>query len=382
VVHAEKLSVVLSDFARTLATDFPIQGILDHLVGRIVDVLPITSAGVTLISPGLAPRYIAASDGAALRFEQLQTEIGQGPCLTAYFSGEAVSVPDLGTDTQFPEFAPAAVAAGLAAVFTFPLREADGRLGALDLYRDTPGILGRQDMDAAQTLADVAAAYLVNAQSRDDARATTELFRHNALHDPLTGLPNRMLLQQRLEHAAQRAQRSRTNAAILFVDLDHFKQVNDRHGHPAGDELLLAVARRLSALIRPGDTLARFAGDEFVFLCEDLHDESDVELLASRVDAAFAEPFVLTDLEVSVTASVGVAFAGLGDLISESLLAEADTAMYQAKRKGGSSHQIIDLGRHWRPRTTTAWSRTCGRPSATISSRSPTSRSCAASTGW
>ena len=88
----EKLSSVLSEFARTLATEFPIQGILDHLVKRIVDVLPISAAGVTLISAGTAPHYIAASDESALRFERLQTEVGQGPCLWAYESGEAVSV--------------------------------------------------------------------------------------------------------------------------------------------------------------------------------------------------------------------------------------------------------------------------------------------------
>ena len=108
VVNEDKLSSVLSEFARTLITDFPIQGILDHLVERIVEVLPVTSTGVTLISPGMAPRYIAASDEAALRFEKLQTEIGQGPCLVAYESGEAVSIPDLGADDRFPQFAPAA----------------------------------------------------------------------------------------------------------------------------------------------------------------------------------------------------------------------------------------------------------------------------------
>jgi hypothetical protein len=95
VVNEDQLSAVLGEFARTLITDFPIQGILDHLVKRIVEVLPVTSAGVTLIAPGMAPRYIAASVESALRFEQLQTEIGQGPCLSAYESGEAVAIPDL-----------------------------------------------------------------------------------------------------------------------------------------------------------------------------------------------------------------------------------------------------------------------------------------------
>jgi hypothetical protein len=122
------LSHVLSDFARTMVTDFPIQAILDSLVTRIVEILPITSAGVTLISEGKAPRYIAASDEAALRFEQLQTQLGQGPCLLAYATGRAVSVPDLAGDTRFPLFAPGAIAVGMGAVFTFPLRHGDTQL--------------------------------------------------------------------------------------------------------------------------------------------------------------------------------------------------------------------------------------------------------------
>ncbi len=218
----------------------------------------------------MAPRYVAASDESALRFERLQTELGEGPCITAFESGEPVSVNDVRVDHRYPTFGPAALSAGLAAVFTFPLRDGGGRLGALDLYRDTPGHLDDHDMDAAQTLADVAAAYLINAQSREAARVASDLYHHSALHDPLTRLPNRLLLQERLDHAVLRAKRSHTNTAILFADLDQFKQVNDTYGHRVGDELLSAVAQRLSSFVRSGDTLARFSGDEFVFLCEDL----------------------------------------------------------------------------------------------------------------
>jgi diguanylate cyclase (GGDEF)-like protein len=343
VVQEEKLSEVLSDFARTLTTDFRIQAILDHLVDRIVEVLPITAAGVTLISAGKAPHYVAASNASALRFERLQTEIAQGPCMLAFESGEAVSIPDLIADDRFPDFGPPAVAAGLVAVFTFPLRHGGGRLGALDLYRDTSGSLDAEDMGAAQTLADVATAYLLNAQAREDARTASDHFRHGALHDPLTGLPNRLLLKERLVHATRRARRSHTNAAILFIDLDHFKRVNDTHGHQMGDTLLISVAQRLSALVRPGDTFARFSGDEFVVLCEDLREPADVEILARRIDGAFTKPFTLGSLELDVTASVGVAFAGPGEDISKSLLAKADMAMYQAKRDGGARHQTIDL---------------------------------------
>ncbi len=334
MVDEGKLSSVLSEFARTLLTQFPTQHILDHLVERIVGILPITSAGVTLIGERREPRFIAASDERALRYERLQSDIGEGPCVAAFDSGEPVSVADLASEERFPAFATAALAAGLGAVFTFPLHHGERRLGALDLYRETPGGLDPHTMETAQTLADVAAAYLINAQARDDALVASDQHRQRALHDALTGLPNRVLLQDRLEHAAQRAVRTHESVAVLFVDLDDFKRINDTHGHHVGDELLVAVARRFTALARADDTLARVSGDEFVFLCENLADRSEADLLLGRIRESFETPFDLSGAEVTMTASVGAAIAGPGEAISDRLLVEADTAMYQDKRKG------------------------------------------------
>ncbi len=338
-----QLSDVLQEFARTLVTDFPIQGILDHLVERIVDVLPITGAGVVLMSPGVGSRYVAASDPLAMRYEQLQGELDEGPGIAAYETGESVAVPDLSDDGCFPKFSTSALGIGLAAMFTFPLRNGNEQLGALDLYRATPGPLDAEAMDAAQTLADIAAAYLINAQSRIDLRESSEKSRETALHDPLTGLPNRVLLLERLEHTVLHGRRSGAVAAILFADLDRFKKVNDLYGHSVGDELLVAVADRLRAVVRPGDTLARTSGDEFVVLCEDINGRSHADSIASRIGAAVAAPFELSVGEVLMTASVGIAFSGPTDQLSEQLLQDADTAMYQAKRKGGARHQIVDL---------------------------------------
>src|ERR1700733_6126210 len=104
----EELADILGEFARTMVTDFPIQAILDHLVKRIVDIMPVTAAGVTLISPGLQPRYIAASDNSALRYEKLQSELGEGPCLAAYHTGKAIAVPNLTEEDRFPTFTPRA----------------------------------------------------------------------------------------------------------------------------------------------------------------------------------------------------------------------------------------------------------------------------------
>jgi diguanylate cyclase (GGDEF)-like protein len=340
---SEDLADVLSEFARTMVTDFPIQGILEHLVKRIVDVLPVTAAGVTLIDQGLDPQYVAASDPSASRYEKLQTDLGEGPCLEAYGTDEAILVPDLRSEDRFPRFASRALESGLTAVFTFPLRHDDVQLGALDLYRDTAGPLSPESTTAAQTLADVAAAYLINARARSDLQDSSQQAREAALHDPLTGLPNRVLMVQLLEHAFRAARRSGNTSAVFFLDLDRFKEVNDTYGHQAGDELLIAVAERLTGALRPGDSLARLSGDEFVVLCEDLADPSAADPIAVRLDAELSRPFVLSDVELTITASIGIAFTGQGSDAPAELLRDADLAMYRSKRERVGSHEILDL---------------------------------------
>ena len=339
-----QLSEVLSEFARTMVTDFPIQAILDHLVERIVEIMPVTAAGVTLISPGVEPRYIAASNGDALRFEKLQTELEDGPCLEAYRTGGAIVVPDLSCEERFPLFIARASEAGLAAVFTFPLRLGNRRIGALDLYRDRRGKLSATSMKAAQTLADVTTAYIVNAEGRADLREASHRSREISLHDALTGLPNRALLLERLEHSLLRCRRSGLTSAVFFVDLDRFKVVNDTFGHRVGDEVLVAVGARLSEVLRPGDTLAHVSGDEFVVLCEDVDSPAQANVIVGRLDAAFDQPFSLSGNELNISASIGIAFTGKGRADApEDVLHAADMAMYRAKRAGGDGHDVLDL---------------------------------------
>jgi diguanylate cyclase (GGDEF)-like protein len=346
VMRGDELSDVLSEFAQTMVTDFPIQGILDHFVKRIVDVLPVSAAGVSLIAPGLKPRYIAASDPSAMRYEMLQTKLGEGPCLAAYGSGEAISVPDLRLEDRFPTFSPQALQSGLRAVFTFPLRHDDVQLGALDLYREIAGPLSEDSMAMAQTLADVASSYLINAQARADLQDSSDQSRDAALHDPLTGLPNRVLMLERLEHASAREHRSHHTSAVFFIDLDRFKAVNDTYGHQLGDDLLVAVGNRLTGVLRPGDSLARLSGDEFVILCEDLEDPSQADTLAARFDAELAQPFELSGIEVNLTASIGVAVTGRDGhdgQAPDELIHDADLAMYRQKRERPVSDDVVDL---------------------------------------
>lgn len=337
---SDDLTELLSEFARTMITDFPIQGILDRLVVRIVEVLPVTSAGVALFVPGAVPAFVAASDDSALQFERLQGEINEGPCVEACRLNLAVAVPDLRADTRFGRFAPRAVAAGLVAVFAFPLRHGHTQLGALDLYRRTPGPMSPQAMRSAQTLADVAAAYVLNARSRLELQATADRARHDALHDPLTGLPNRVLLLERIGHGLLRAERPGCTVTVLMVDLDRFKDVNDRFGHRTGDILLVAVAERIGHLLRSGDTLGRLSGDEFVVVCEDLHSAVMAEAVARRIGLALTAPFFLAGLVLSITASVGVVVAGPRQDQPESLLHVADMAMYRAKDAGGAGYHL------------------------------------------
>jgi diguanylate cyclase (GGDEF)-like protein/PAS domain S-box-containing protein len=163
-----------------------------------------------------------------------------------------------------------------------------------------------------------------------------------ALHDPLTKLPNRLLLMDRTHQALARLHRSRGPIALLFIDLDTFKAINDNHGHAVGDHLLISVAERLAGTLRDSDTVARLGGDEFVLLAEDLESDAEALAVAERVVHALGEPFQVGSSEVSIFASVGVSVAHDPEADPEDLLREADVAMYRAKRAGGHRLELFD----------------------------------------
>lgn len=197
--------------------------------------------------------------------------------------------------------------------------------GALAAFRRVDEPFGEADRAALDTAAEIVAA--VYARDRSDQE-----LRHRALHDSLTGLPNRILLMDRLSLAIERSRRERTIVAVLFVDIDGFKAVNDRLGHRAGDQVLRAVADAVREQLRATDTLARLGGDEFVVVADGLTDPEWAERLAQRMREAFDAPLAIGGAREQISVSVGTALGSAGDVSAAELLHRADAAMYRAKR--------------------------------------------------
>lgn len=173
------------------------------------------------------------------------------------------------------------------------------------------------------------------------ARVIALQLAHSATHDFLTDLPNRMLLNDRISHAIALAPRHQNKVAVLFLDLDGFKRINDSLGHPIGDKLLQSIAKRLVGCVRGTDTISRQGGDEFVVLLSKLEQSEDTANTASRMLRAVADPYSIEQHELHVTASIGVSVYPDDGLDAETLIKNADTAMYQAKENGRHSYQFF-----------------------------------------
>jgi diguanylate cyclase (GGDEF)-like protein len=184
-------------------------------------------------------------------------------------------------------------------------------------------------------------------QDITDKKLAEERLQHDATHDALTGLANRSLFLRKLAAAIHRTRtRPGYKVSVLFIDLDRFKNVNDSLGHLAGDQLLIAIAERLRACLRPSDMVARLGGDEFVILVEGLFDDSEIIAIAERVQEKFAIAFNLKGHEIYSSASIGILNASDKHVTAEDMMRDADTAMYQAKRAGKARHEVFDERMH------------------------------------
>ncbi|MDQ3160722.1 MAG: diguanylate cyclase, partial [Pseudomonadota bacterium] len=257
-----------------------------------------------------------------------------GSCGTAMFRNETVIVEDIATDPLWDGYRELALPHGLRACWSMPIPPSDRGdvLGSIAVYRDQPSRPSTRDLEFMGMATRLAAVAI-------EHRLLTDQLKHQAHHDALTGLPNRLLFQDRLNQALAQAERKKLQVAVLYMDLDRFKNINDMLGHASGDELLRQACSRLQACIRKTDTLARLGGDEFTVVLSELSDPQDAMRVATKLIEAMRAPFQMDQHELFVTLSLGISIYPDDGLDSDTLMANADAAMYRAKETGRDNFQ-------------------------------------------
>jgi diguanylate cyclase (GGDEF)-like protein/PAS domain S-box-containing protein len=249
-------------------------------------------------------------------------------------TGEPTIIEDMATESRFKPH-PTLRRIGVVSTLSVPIGRRDQPFGVLDVHAREPRGFAE---DEVAFLTTVATLIIVAVERHRKEHAT----RHAALHDPLTGLPNRVLALDRLAHALARRQREGIEVAVFVLDLDRFKMINDSFGHAAGDEVLLALAPRLSAAVRLTDTVARLGGDEFVVICPEVDPGRGITEVAERLASAVSRPLVLDSGEHFFTVSIGIALATHQHDSPASLLGDADAAVYRAKDRGRGHYELFD----------------------------------------
>jgi diguanylate cyclase (GGDEF)-like protein len=311
--------------------------VLAELCAVAVSSLEVDGAAVMAVRDGRC-RFIWARPAGFSTFGQLQEALQAGPCRDAM---------DLGTVIQADSAAEIAVrwpalaavvdddAPAVRSLLVVPLLSRGHCWGTLDLFWESDGDLPPGIGAAASALADVAVSYLVMVVDAAAAGELHDRMMQKLLHDQLTGLPNRGLIHELIFHALGAVHRRNSAVAVLFVDLDGFKAINDTYGHAAGDAVLRETAVRLRQAVRDSDSVARLSGDEFLILCEDLPIEgaSVTAALADRIRVAVNQPLLVHGVALTVTASIGIAITTSRPSVAE-LIHDADMAMYEAKSLG------------------------------------------------
>ena len=303
----------------------------------ICSILLLNSDGKHLgkgIAPNLPDFYNAALDG-------IEIGMGVGSCGTAAFTGERVIVDDIATHPYWSPYKELAARAGLGACWSQPIISSSGQvLGTFAIYHHEIHTPVKSDISLIEQAARLASITIERKAAENEIQSL-------AFYDHLTRLPNRRLLLDRLRQALASSARSSKEGALLFIDLDNFKTLNDTLGHDIGDLLLQQVAERLTASVREGDTVARLGGDEFVVMLEDLSEQdleaaSQAEVIGEKILSALNQVYQLGTYEHHSTPSIGITLFNDHERDIEELLKQADIAMYQAKKSGRNAMRFFD----------------------------------------
>ncbi|MDB5655464.1 MAG: hypothetical protein JWQ94_3077, partial [Tardiphaga sp.] len=336
ITEGKQLQSLQNHILEALAKELPIAELIEQLCRKveiiapdvICSVLHVDADGILhpLGAPSLPPHYVQAMDGIAIGPDV-------GSCGAAAFRGEPVTTRDIDTDPLWGPFRSEALALGLKSCWSTPIKSKEGRvIGTFAFYFHECRGPSRWHRKIIETCVHLGALAL----EREEARREISRL---AYFDTLTGLPNRAHMQQ-LMNGMIAASPAGESVALMFFDLDNFKDVNDTLGHSAGDELLVAVTRRLRSRLRPSDILSRQGGDEFIALLPNC-DAATGAAIATRVLEALSEPVSLAGSLVPVSASIGISVYPQNASNSEDLLKTADAAMYRAKHAGGSTYRFF-----------------------------------------
>jgi diguanylate cyclase (GGDEF)-like protein len=326
-----------------LESDLPLTDILNAINQAIEEEDPSAKSSILLLdedgkqlfnasAPSLPDDFTATINGAAIG-------PSTGSCGTAAYKNEMVIVEDIASDPLWADYKELALAHGLQACWSMPIRNAASKvLGTFALYYKLPRKPTTMEIELIQS-----AAYLAGIAI--ERYRTARKLEQMAHYDALTLLPNRSAFITRFEQALAQSRRNKQLCALLFIDLDDFKDINDTHGHEAGDSVLQEVANRLRACLREVDTPARLGGDEFTLILTELHNSKDAALVAGKVIEALSQSIEPEGRDMSIGCSIGISlFPDDGEDV-DTLIAKSDTAMYQAKQKGGNTWKFYSQAR-------------------------------------
>ena len=326
LIAAEKnlFEMIAKDRLLAEILDALVRAIEEQSTGMLCSVLLLDADGVHLrhgAAPSLPADFNKAIDGMTIGPQS-------GSCGTAAFLKKLIVAEDTVHDPRWAHYRDLASQYGLRASWSTPIMSAaDKVLGTFDVYYREPKSPKPHDLEIMGHAANLAAIAI----ERKQTQSQVERLAH---FDALTNLPNRTLMLDRLKQSLVQAHRNKRGVALLFVDLDNFKEVNDNLGHAIGDAVLCAVAERMVNCVREGDTVSRQGGDEFVIILPNMQQREDVRPVAQKILGAFATPFVVGGRDFVITASIGISFHPEHGKNAQTLMINADSAMYRAKELG------------------------------------------------